>query len=103
MMQVIKILFSKLNINDIPYDNATNMWAVIISKKEQLKEDLKKYAQDGIIWFDEEYKSWITEKGTFDNVVVAEKRKDCVDTKFANILESELQNNASIGKYLVLK
>lgn len=102
-MQVIKILFSKLNINDIPYDNATNMWAVIISKKEQLKEDLKKYAQDGIIWFDEEYKSWITEKGTFDNVVVAEKRKDCVDTKFANILESELQNNASIGKYLVLK
>lgn len=41
-MQVIKKLFGLLGINGVPYDNATNMWAVILKNKDYLKKNLKR-------------------------------------------------------------
>lgn len=99
-MQVIEILFRRLNIKNVPYDNATNMWTFIINNKEKLKQTLEKQAENGIIWFNETYKSMIADMGTFNNIVIAEKWKCCVDKKFTEILESKLKSEPDIKQHI---
>lgn len=101
-MQVIKKLFELLGINSVPYDNATNMWAVILQNKDNLKKIFEGKAKDGIIWFEKDYQS-IVGKGIFNNLVIAEEYKYCFDKKFIEILESKLNCEPDIKRYLLLE
>ena len=101
-MQVIKKLFGLLGINGVPYDNATNMWAVILKNKDYLKKKFEEKAQDGIVWFEEDYK-FIIGEGIFNNLVIAEEDKYCIDKKFIEILESKLNCETDIRRHLLLE
>lgn len=101
-MQVIKKLFALLGIKGVPYDNATNMWAVILQNKDNLKKIFEGKAQDGIIWFEKDYQS-IVGKGIFNNLVIAEEYKYCFDKKFIEILESKLNCEPDIKRYLLVE
>ena len=105
-MHVIKKLFDDLRINDIydvPDNNATNMWAFILKYNGDLKKSFEKQAQNGIIWFEDEYKS-ILGAGKFDNLVIAQKCKSCLDKKFIEKLEDKLNDEKDdIRRYLLLE
>lgn len=101
-MQVIKKLFGLLGITGVPYDNATNMWAFILKNKDNLMKIFEEKAQDGIIWFEKDYKSIVGE-GIFNNLVIAEEYKYCFDKKFIEILESKLNCETDIGSHLLLE
>lgn len=101
-MQVIKKLFGLLRINDVPYDNATNMWAFILKNKDDLKKIFEEKAQDGIIWFEKDYK-FIIGEGIFNNLVIAEEYRYCFDKKFIEILESKLNCETDIRRHLLLE
>lgn len=103
-MQVIRTLFKKLGIsNDVPYDNATEMWSYIKNNKDMLKEKYEEQAENGIIWLIDKYKPMIADMKELKNVLITKEWKDDIDNKFVEILESKLAKAPEVRGYLVLE
>ena len=103
-MQVIRTLFEKLGIsNDVPYDNATEMWSYIKNNKDMLKEKYEEQAENGIIWLSDQYKPMIADMKELQNVLITKEWKGYIDNKFVEILESKLAKAPEVRGYLVLE
>ena len=103
-MQVIKALFDMLGMNNnVPYDNATEMWSYINNNKEMLKGQYEEKAEHGIVWFDEQYKPMIAGMKSLENVLITKEWNGCIDNKFVEILKRKLDNAPDVRRHLVLE
>lgn len=101
-MQVIRDLFNVLEIPNVPYDDATRMWANIQQNKTIYKEKYEDAAENGILWLDNSFNRNPLQLGAeiFDDVIIAKDSKEGVDGCFIQILEQMLSTENKKEKYV---
>lgn len=100
--KAIEILFDKLDmLKNIKYNSSTEIWNNIRDGKEDIRNELEHKASNGIVWLDVNYKKMLTTSETkFEQCIIAEKYKKCVDSEFIKILKDKLKDNERIENYI---